>query len=563
MKFIYKTFLVFCLLILCYCSFAQTVFWCETFDVGGATCNNQGAGWDLTPPLTGTNDQFANVWYINSNTSCNCQSTNNKLHISCDPLEPFCTAFGGPGCVYNAGIQLPGFPVSAITTDKYVSSPDISTIGQTNITLSFWYVANGEPGNDYGLVRLSDDGGLTWNDTTQYSGTSNCTLASIALPAKYENISNFRIGFRWINDFNFAGADPPFSIDDIELSVPSSGPPPITDFNASLTSICEGDCIDFTDLSTNSPTSWEWSFPGASPASSTSQNPTSICYNTAGSYDVTLIAFNANGSDTLNKTQYISAVTCLMPDCKFSYNDSVLCEGDCIDFTDLSSGDPTSWEWTFTGASPSTSNLENPTSICYPAVGDFDVKLVVTNSNGSDSLYKTQKINVNAAPTIQVSDDSTIFTGASMQLSASGGLTYQWSPSTGLDDPTSSNPVATPSQTTTYTITITDQNNCTAIDSVKIEVLPLQSLFIPTAFSPNDDNQNDVLYVRGSGIDQLSLNIFDRYGQMVFEITDINQGWDGSFKGKPLSNNVFTYYLSGSYQSGEIIDQKGTISLVR
>ena len=559
MKFAYKTLLVFCLLIFCYCSKAQTVFWCETFDAGGAVCNNQGAGWTLNIAGTGLNDVNANVWYINTYASCNCQTGgNNKLHISCDPNDPFCGLMGGPGCIYNAG------GISAIATDKYVSSPDISTIGQSNITLSFWYVSNGQSGNDYGLVRLSDDGGATWTDlTTQYSGITSCTQASITIPSQYENITNFRIGFRWINNDDAAGADSPFSIDDIELSIPSSGPPPVTDFNASITSICEGDCIDFNDLSTNSPTSWEWSFPGASPASSTSQNPTSICYNTAGSYDVILIAFNANGSDTLEKTQYISAVTCLLPSCNFSYSDSNLCEGDCIDFTDLSSGTPTSWEWSFSAASPSTSNMQSPTNICYSSVGTYDVSLIVTNSNGSDTLDIIQKITVNATPTIQVSNDSAIFIGNNIQLSASGGLTYQWSPSTDLDDPTSSSPIATPSQTTTYTITITDQNNCTAIDSVKIEVLPLQSLFIPTAFSPNDDNQNDVLYVRGSGIDQLSLKIYDRYGQMVFETTDINQGWDGSFKGKPLSNNVFTYYLSGSYQSGEIIDQKGTISLVR
>ncbi|HIF14805.1 MAG TPA: PKD domain-containing protein [Bacteroidetes bacterium] len=488
---------------------------------------------------------------------------NSKLHISCDPLEPFCGLMGGPGCIYNAG------GISAIATDKYVSSPDISTIGQTNITLSFWYVANGQSGNDYGSVRLSDDGGLNWFPLlTQYFNPNpnvpvTCTQESIAIPVNYENISNFRIGFRWINNDDATGADPPFSIDDIELSVPSSGPPPVTDFNASITSICEGDCIDFNDLSTNSPTSWEWSFPGASPASSTSQNPTSICYNTAGSYDVTLIAFNANGSDTLEKTQYISAVICLLPSCNFSFTDSNLCEGDCIDFTDLSSGTPTSWEWSFSGASPSTSNLQSPTNICYSSVGTYDVGLIVTNTNGSDTLNEIQKINVSATPTIQVSDDSTIFIGNNIQLSASGGLTYQWSPSTGLDDPTSSSPIASPSQTTTYTITITDQNNCTATDSVKIEVLSLQSLFIPTAFSPNDDNQNDVLYVRGSGIDQLSLKIYDRYGRMIFTTTDISKGWDGSFKGKPLSNNVFTYYLSGLYLSGEIIDQKGTISLVR
>jgi PKD repeat protein len=89
-----------------------------------------------------------------------------------------------------------------------------------------------------------------------------------------------------------------------DLNTPGSSPP-VADFSANRTNICIGDCINFTDLSTGTPTSWSWSFPGASTTSSTLQNPTNICYPTAGSYNVTLIATNANGSNTITKTAYI------------------------------------------------------------------------------------------------------------------------------------------------------------------------------------------------------------------------------------------------------------------
>ncbi|MCW3103576.1 MAG: hypothetical protein JWO09_2016 [Bacteroidetes bacterium] len=90
-----------------------------------------------------------------------------------------------------------------------------------------------------------------------------------------------------------------------DLASPGTSPP-VADFSANRTNICTGDCINFTDLSTGTPTSWSWSFPGAATTTSTLQNPTGICYNTAGTYNVTLTATNANGSNPITKTAYIT-----------------------------------------------------------------------------------------------------------------------------------------------------------------------------------------------------------------------------------------------------------------
>src|SRR5688572_14733705 len=82
--------------------------------------------------------------------------------------------------------------------------------------------------------------------------------------------------------------------------------PPVANINASVTNACAGGCINFTDNSTNSPTSWTWSFPGGTPNNSTSQNPGSVCYAAAGIYTVTLTASNANGTNTDTQTITIS-----------------------------------------------------------------------------------------------------------------------------------------------------------------------------------------------------------------------------------------------------------------
>ncbi|MGZ4034437.1 MAG: PKD domain-containing protein, partial [Bacteroidia bacterium] len=81
---------------------------------------------------------------------------------------------------------------------------------------------------------------------------------------------------------------------------------PVADFSANRTNICVGDCINFTDLSAGSPTSWAWTFTGAATTSSTLQNPTGICYNTPGTYAVSMTATNVNGSNTMTKTTYIT-----------------------------------------------------------------------------------------------------------------------------------------------------------------------------------------------------------------------------------------------------------------
>ena len=90
-----------------------------------------------------------------------------------------------------------------------------------------------------------------------------------------------------------------------DLASPGTSPP-VADFSANRTTICVGDCINFTDLSSGSATSWAWTFTGASTTSSTLQNPTGICYNTPGTYQVSMIATNTNGNNTMTKTAYIT-----------------------------------------------------------------------------------------------------------------------------------------------------------------------------------------------------------------------------------------------------------------
>ncbi|MBL4734070.1 MAG: PKD domain-containing protein, partial [Flavobacteriales bacterium] len=103
----------------------------------------------------------------------------------------------------------------------------------------------------------------------------------------------------------------------------------VANFTASSTNFCQGVCITFTDASANGPLTWDWLFPGGTPATDSVQNPT-VCYATPGSYDVTLIVSNGGGSDTLTLTSYLTVTSCPVPVAAFSASDTMICVGDPV-----------------------------------------------------------------------------------------------------------------------------------------------------------------------------------------------------------------------------------------
>jgi PKD repeat protein len=178
-----------------------------------------------------------------------------------------------------------------------------------------------------------------------------------------------------------------------EAAPPSA---PVANFSADTQVVSAGGSVHFTDLSTNSPTSWSWTFEGGTPSSSTSQNPT-VTYNTAGTYDVSLTAANSAGSDGETKTNYITVTAPQPPVANFTASTTNPSAGGSVNFTDTSTNTPTSWSWTFEGGTPGTSTAQNPT-ITYNTAGTYDVSLTAANAAGSDVETKTDYINVSAIP---------------------------------------------------------------------------------------------------------------------------------------------------------------------
>jgi gliding motility-associated-like protein len=354
--------------------------------------------------------------------------------------------------------------------------------------------------------------------------------------------------------------------------------PPVADFVANTTHICQNHCINFTDLSQNSPTNWQWSFPFSNTPTSSAQNPSNICYSTPGTYNVQLVASNAFGSSTMSKPFYITIDSCPPPVGDFSQSSPGGCDTVCINFFDLSTSTPNpvnEWHWYFPGGTPDSSNVPNPTNICYTTDGLYDVILIVGNGNGYDTITKYSTVNITSVPTATVNGDTTMHFGESYHLLAGGGISYFWfspgvdSAHLGLDTNFVPNPIATPSVTTTYYCLIGDGTGCYAIRQVIVTILRDNRIYIPDAFSPNGDGKNDVFRIRGNNIFSARLVIYDRWGEKVFETDDKNTGWDGTFNGKKVNAGVYTYAAFVVYElkegksEAETESRSGTIAVIR
>jgi gliding motility-associated-like protein len=211
--------------------------------------------------------------------------------------------------------------------------------------------------------------------------------------------------------------------------------------------------------------------------------------------------------------------------------------------------------WSGTGVSA--------TGIFDPSIANIGMNSITYTIPGICGDAQTIQIDVTATPTVSTIADTTIRLGSPVDLtSTSSAVTFSWSPSTWLDCSSCLNPISTPQETITYTITAED-NGCYATDEVTITVLYDLVVFIPNIFSPNGDSDNDVLYVRGKGIVNVKFVVFDRWGEKVFESTNLEDGWDGNFRGKKVNPAVFVYYVDVVFKDGSTVSKKGDVTLIR
>jgi PKD repeat protein len=243
-------------------------------------------------------------------------------------------------------------------------------------------------------------------------------------------------------------------VDNINITGVQSGAPPTAAFT-SATAKCAGQALQFTDQSSNSPTSWAWSFQNGNPATSTQQNP-SVVFANPGTYAVNLVSTNANGSST-PLTQTITVVA--SPTVSAVATNSVVCQGTA---TSITASGGTTYTWS-NGSTNTTINVTPTTNTTYTVTG---------TTNGCSSTA-TQSITVNPLPVITTTGTN-ICAGQTANISASGGVSYSWS--AGTTPSTGAAVTATPSVTTSYTVTGTGANGCTKNATVIVGVYSLPNV---------------------------------------------------------------------------------------
>ena len=196
--------------------------------------------------------------------------------------------------------------------------------------------------------------------------------------------------------------------------------------------------------------------------------------------------------------------------------------------------------------------------------------LSAASSNGcfvEDSIFILVSV-INPSSVLASASEYIVVPGATVVLSGLPNSlpNYSWSPTTGLSSPNSQETNALIQENTIFTLTVSD-GICTRSDTVQIKVYEIiceePYVFIPNAFSPNGDDNNDVLFVRGIFIEKMIFRIFDRWGELVFESENPQIGWDGTFRGKKLDPDVYDFYLDVTCYNGLKSITKGNVTLMK
>lgn len=265
-------------------------------------------------------------------------------------------------------------------------------------------------------------------------------------------------------------------------------------------------------------------------------------------------------------TVTVTVINCNPPVASFTTipGNDTLCTGECIILMNTSTGgQPQTIKWKVPGAIPYDTASGDFPQFCFPTPGNYTVFIKVTNNWGQDSTIINNYIHVVDTPNVVGIRDTSVRFGDCVTLYGTQASYYSWSgPGISCTGCTSITPCV--NETTNFYVTGYNSKRCKDVDTVTVRVISdCGEMFIPSAFSPNGDGQNDVLYVRGRCLKNFTLQIFNRWGELVFETSDQNVGWDGTQKGQPLNTGVFVYKLEGTTWDDKQYIKKGNVTLLR
>ncbi|MEP6700013.1 MAG: PKD domain-containing protein, partial [Bacteroidota bacterium] len=318
------------------------------------------------------------------------------------------------------------------------------------------------------------------------------------------------------------------------------------------TTICQGDAVQLNAVSDG--LSFRWT-PVANLNNPNIINPVAITNSTT-TYNVVATIGSCSASDQVVVTTvpYPGADAGLSP--TICYNTSAQLNAIIVG---------SSFNW-----SP-TSYLNNPTILnpisTPPRTTQYVLSVYDTlgcPKPGRDTVVVTVNPKIKAF----AGRDTTVVVGQPLQFNGSGGVNYVWSPSTGLNNTRIFNPIGIYTveiDSVKYKLVVSDAIGCADSAYVIVRVFKTNpSVFVPTAFTPNNDGRNDVIRPIAVGIQKINyFSVYNRWGQLVFTTTENKQGWDGRINGRLQNSGVFVWMVSAVDYLGKNIFLKGTVALIR
>jgi len=222
------------------------------------------------------------------------------------------------------------------------------------------------------------------------------------------------------------------------------------------------------------------------------------------------------------------------------------------------------YQWSF--GNGQFSNLRNPPPPVYPFAGIYDVKLTVSTVQCPTPLITAQQYLIVEDPREGISYPPQVAV-ENLPLSLQArtfGEVYLWKPAVGLNDPAIANPEFRGIAEQLFTIEIITESGCLTIDTQLVKIVKQISIYVPTAFTPDGDGENDLLRPTMYGIKTLNyFRVYNRWGQLMFLSNNSLQGWDGRFTGTAQASQTYVWSLEAIGADGNMYIRKGSSILIR
>ncbi|HEX5024284.1 MAG TPA: PKD domain-containing protein [Agriterribacter sp.] len=339
-----------------------------------------------------------------------------------------------------------------------------------------------------------------------------------------------------------------------------AGSKPLADFDFGNPPYCNNKLIPFNDRSTvqyGTIDEWDWEING-----NAVQNPASPFEQQlpAGSNTVGLLVKTKEGCISERTEKVVN----IQQHADITMQDAAdACKDEPVLFV-ATNNNPTlpiaQWNWDLgDGTTANTASVTHS----YSSGGTYTASVYALAPGGCPSDTLQQEVSILATAAF-AGNDTTSAIAQPIQLQASGGDFYQWSPSTGLSDAHVANPIATVQQNTRYVVTVSSVAGCPTSDTIFIKAYKGPEFYVPNAFTPNGDNKNDIFRFTAVGMSAIYyFKIFNRYGQLMYSSTDPSKGWDGTFNGTAQTTGSYVWMIEGKDYLGNMVTKNGAVTLIK